>query len=132
MSKNHRVFQWLSEREREQLRRLSKRVFGRGRLALRLEHFFYRMRSPRFPSAFGTFLLLLSPVQYELAPILRSDKAITIRQKLEHFLVKRCVPSAFRDGAKPPRIVLEISDADDERLAKEILDSLALIQQNMD
>lgn len=83
------------------------------------KHFLFRLRSPRHPRLRSMLLLLLDPVQYELAPRLRSDKALTLRQKLSHFLVKRVVcPEDYRDGASPPETFPGISAPDPKRIAE--------------
>ena len=67
----------------------SKTAFHVARARIRWRHFLYRLRWPCHAHVPGIFLLLLDPVQYELAPLLHPDKPTTIRQKLAHALVRR-------------------------------------------
>src|SRR5258705_12957802 len=93
------------------------------RVRLRLQHFWHRLPLPRHSRLCGTFLLILDPVQYELAPLLRWDKATTLRQKLVLVLVKDVLYRAAHHSCQPPKLDLKITAADDERLAKTIQDS---------
>ena len=69
--------------------RAGKKGFRTFRAQIVWRHFLYRVRKPRHANVAGMFLLLLDPVQYELAPLLHPDKATNFRQKLAHALVKR-------------------------------------------
>lgn len=96
------------------LRQGDKKELHAWLVPLRIEHFLYRMRYPCHSRVSGTILLILCPVQYELAPILRWDTATTLRQKLILFLVKNVV---CRDRLKTGRVFrlpdVRIDDSDD-------------------
>lgn len=87
------------------------------RLTLIIQHFLFRLRKPRHPRLFGTLLLLLSPVGYEMAPILRWGKASSLLQRMEQFLVERVsVQDACRVATSQYQTSLEISAIDEQRL----------------
>src|SRR6266404_775980 len=70
------------------LKRVDKKAFRAWVVPLRLEHFLYRMRVAYHPRFLGTILLMLDPVQYELGPHSRWDRAITLRERLVLWLVR--------------------------------------------
>jgi len=95
------------------LRQGGKRVFGALDVRLRLAHFLYRMRWPCHARFLGTILLLLEPVQYELGPYARQDKATTLRQKLVLWLVKDGLYRKRRLSSLLPLPTLKIDASDD-------------------
>lgn len=86
-------------------------VFDRGRLGLKVEHLLFRLRKPTIATWRGMLVLLLDSYGYEIAPLLRSDRRLTLAQKIARHLVavqSRLTPKLF--SSRPP-IEIKISNA---------------------
>ena len=125
ISNRLRVAQRITEYASEALRRGDKRAFRAALVPLRIKHFLYRMRLPCRPRILGTVLLILDPVQYELAPHPRPGKPIGLRQILALALVKGVLyRKRHRTVGLPELPDVRIDDSDDGTLVRWLADGM--------
>ena len=100
----------------ERRKRANKRAFDWALVLLRVEHFLFRIRSPKISRLQGTLLLLLDPVGYEMLPKIRTDKGEGFRRKIARHLAYRLCREPISELLQFP----QISKADSEKMLENL------------